>query len=559
MKERDPIQVVIVGGGFAGISIGIELGKLTKRDRSIDVHLVSNENYFVFQPLLPEVVSCSVEPSHILNPIRHLCPHVHFHCAGVNGIHTERNQVSIVGTDARRARALPYDHLILCPGLAMDASKVPGMAEHSLPIKTLGDAFHLRNHVLSRLEQADVEGDDEQRTRELTFVAIGGGFSGVETVAGLNDMLKDVLTFYPQARKTGYRVILIHGTERILNELDEGLATFAHQKLQERGVEIMLNTRVNEITPTGVVLSNGERIGAETVISTVGNSPHPMISKFAIPQEKGRIIVDECLRIQGAENLWAIGDSALVPDLRRGGFCPPTAQYALRQGRHCARNVLRTIRNQPVRPFEFGGLGQLAIVGRHCGVAQIFGWRIAGWIAWLMWRSVYLMKLPGIRSKVRVGLDWSLDLLFPRDITKIEVQKTEQLKRAHFQRGEHIINQGEIGDRFYIIEAGQVEIVRKEPGRPEECLAVRGEGDSFGEIALIHDVVRTATVRCLTPVDVVTFNRRDFQTLVGSYEVLRTPLRARIDKELSELTSRSDSGARGSSVEEKSSLESHKD
>ena len=175
----------------------------------------------------------------------------------------------------------------------------------------------------------------------------------------------------------------------------------------------MLNTRVKEITPTGVVLSTGERVGAETVISTVGNSPHPLISKFGVPQEKGRILVDECLRIQDSTHLWAIGDSALVPDVRRGGYCPPTAQYALRQGRHCARNVLATIRNQPARPFEFGGLGQLAIVGKHCGVAQIFGWRISGWIAWWLWRSVYLMKLPGLRSKVRVGLDWGLDLLFP--------------------------------------------------------------------------------------------------------------------------------------------------
>lgn len=559
MKEPVPIQVVIVGGGFAGISVGIELGRLTKRDTSIDVHLVSNENYFVFQPLLPEVVSCSIEPSHILNPIRHLCPHVHFHCAGVTGIHPEQNQISIVGSDVRRARVLPYDHLILCPGLTMDASKVPGMAEHSLPIKTLGDAFHLRNHVLSRLEEADVESDEAQRKRELTFVAIGGGFSGVETVAGLNDMLKAVLAFYPRARKTGYRVILIHATERILNELDEGLGAFAHKKLQERGVEVILSTRVKEITPTGVVLSNDERILAGTVISTVGTASHPMIAKLAVPQDRGRILVDECLRIQGFKDLWAMGDSALVPDIRRGGFCPPTAQYALRQGRHCAQNVLATIHNQPVHPFEFGGLGQLAVVGKYCGVAQIFGWRIAGWTAWWLWRSVYLMKLPGIRSKVRVSLDWILDLLFPRDITKIEVQKTEQLKRAHFHQGEVIIRQGEIGDRFYIIEAGQVEIVRVEPGRSEERLAVRGEGDSFGEIALIHDVSRTATVRCLTPVDVVTFNRRDFQTLVGSYEVLRTPLRARIDKELSELTDLADGDEKSSSGQETSSPKSLKE
>ena len=423
MKEPGPIQVVIVGGGFAGISVGMELGQIARRDTSLEVHLVSNENYFVFQPLLPEVVSCSVEPSHILNPIRHLCPYVHFHCAGVTEIFPDRNQIHIVGSDIRRTRTLTYDHLILCPGLTLDASKVPGMAEHSLPIKTLGDAFHLRNQVLSRLEEADAVSDEAQRKRELTFVAIGGGFSGVETVAGLNDMLKDVLPFYPRARKTGYRVILVHGSGRILNELDEGLASFAHKKLEERGVEIMLNTRVEEITPTSVVFSSGQRVATSTVISTVGNAPHPMIAKIAVPQERGRILVDEYLRIQSFKNHWAIGDSALVPDIRRKGFCPPTAQYALRQGRHCARNVVAAIRGQAVYPFEFGGLGQLAVVGKHCGVAQIFGLRISGWIAWCLWRSVYLMKLPGIRSKVRVGLDWVLDVLFPRDITKIEVQK----------------------------------------------------------------------------------------------------------------------------------------
>ena len=559
MKKEGPTQVVIVGGGFAGISVGKELGRLTKRNTSIEVHLVSNENYFVFQPLLPEVVSCSIEPTHILNPIRHLCPHVHFHCAGVTDINPEQKHIRLVGSDLRRARTLAFDHLILCPGLTMDASKVPGMAEHALALKTLGDAFHLRNHVLSRLEEADVERDEDRRTRELTFLAIGGGFSGVETVAALNDMLKSVLAFYPRAKKTGYRVILIHSTDRILHELDERLAAFAHKELAERGVEILLNTRVQEITPTGVVLSNGERIATGTVISTVGNAPHPMIATLAVPQEKGRILVDECLRIQGYPNLWAIGDSALIPDVRRNGFCPPTAQYALRQGRHCARNVVAAIRGNSVHPFEFGGLGQLAVVGRHCGVAQIFGWRMAGWIAWCLWRSVYLMKLPGIRSKVRVGLDWGLDVLFPRDITKIEVQKTEQLKRAHFHQGEIIIRQGEIGDRFYIIEAGEVEIVREDSGQPEERLAVRGEGDSFGEIALIHDVTRTATVRCLTPVDVVTFSRKDFQTLVGSYEILRTPLRSRIDKELSERTPFSENREKSSSNKEISSAHTRKE
>jgi NADH dehydrogenase len=236
--------VVILGAGFAGISLAKELSRLTKKDRTLDVHLVNQENYFVFQPMLPEVVSCAIEPSHILNPIRHLCPNVHVHQATISGINLETRQVTMVGTDSRRPQELRYDHLVLSLGLTMNLTAVPGMAEHALPLKTLGDAFHLRNHVLSRLEEADSEPDPELRTTILTFVTIGGGFSGVETMAALNDMVKTVLPFYPRAQATGTRMILVHSRESILNELEPGLAKFAQQKLMERVVECRLATTV---------------------------------------------------------------------------------------------------------------------------------------------------------------------------------------------------------------------------------------------------------------------------------------------------------------------------
>ena len=517
-------RVVVLGGGFAGVSTAIELGRRTRRNRSIEVHLVSDENYFVFQPLLPEVVSCGIEASHILNPIRQLCPYVRFHCATVESIDTDRKLVSLLGSDRRRVKSLRFDHLILALGLRMDLSRTPGMLEHSLPIKTMGDAFHLRNHILSKLEEADTEPDREARQKALTFVGVGGGFSGVETVAEINDMIKAVLEFYPRARATGQRVILVHSRDRILNELSDGLAQFAERKLSQRGVEAILGTRVKEATPAGVTLSDGQTINAGTVICTVGNAPHPLIGRSSLPQERGRIVADECLRVKGLEYVWALGDSALIPDVRRGGLCPPTAQYAIRQGKRCARNVLASIAGRQLRPFSFGGLGQLAVIGHHCGVAEIFGFKLAGILAWWLWRSVYFMKLPGIRCKIRVGIDWSLDLLFPPDISKLAVDRTDRLHRAHYREDDIIIKQGDIGDRFYMIEDGKVEVLEEQPGAPARRIATFSTGESFGEIALLRDSPRSATVRCLTPVDVVTLGRQDFRTLVGSYDVVRAQM-----------------------------------
>jgi NADH dehydrogenase len=427
----------------------------------------------------------------------------------------------MIGSDERRTYTLHYDHLIWCLGLKMDLSQVPGMAAHGLPIKTLGDAFHLRNHVLRRFEQAELETDEQLREKALTFVAVGGGFSGVETIAAINDMARAVLPFYPKARATGTRIVLVHSGVQVLPELDAGLGGFARAKLQERGVEIRLNTTVSEATAEGVTLSTGETVPAGTVVCTVGNAPHPLVAQTGLPQERGRILVDEFMRVQGADNLWAIGDAALIPNGSLGGYCPPTAQYAVREGRQCARNILAATNGGRLRPFQFGGVGQLAVVGRYCGVGSLFGRKISGLLAWWLWRSVYLAKVPSLRCKVLVSLDWLLEALFPRDTTMIDVRRTEQLERAHFRPGDVIIRQGEVGDRFYVIESGEVKIIHQEPGQPETCLGTRGAGDSFGELALVKNSPRTATVRCVTPVDVLVFKRADFQALVGSFQFFR--------------------------------------
>lgn len=520
-----PMRVVILGGGFAGISAALELGRLTRADQTVEVHLVNNENYFVFQPLLPEVVSCDIEPTHILNPIRLLCPDVHFHCAAVDEVDLAGRIVALVGSDERRVRTLPYDHLIWCLGLKMDLSKVPGMTEHAFPLKTLGDAFELRNHIVGLLEEAELEEDTLLRQQLLTVVTVGGGFSGVETAAAINDMIKSVLPLYPRARASGCRSVLAHSGERILQDLDSALSVFAQGKLRARGVEVLLKTRVSEATAAGVTLSTGHSIAAGTVVCTIGSRQQDLVHRLKLPIEHGRIVVDDFMKVPGSHNMWAIGDAARVPNLTTGIPCPPTAQYAIMQGVQCARNVLAAIRGRSLSPFRYAERGQLAAVGRHSGVGRVMGVKVSGPLAWYLWRSVYWMKLPGLRCKVRVGIDWLLELLFPRDITKIELHRTETLKRAHFSQGEVIVRQGEIGDRFYIIQSGQVEVVQREGTDEEQRLAVLSVGESFGEIALLQNIPRTATVRCLTPVDVLILSRRDFQSLVRGFNLFRDHFR----------------------------------
>lgn len=520
-RTATPITIVIVGGGFAGIETANRLGRLTKGNDAVEVILVSAENYFLFQPLLPEVVACSIEPSHILNPIRYLCRGIQYRWGSVESIDIQAQHVTVLGTDATQPQLLTYDHLILCLGQVIGSSTVPGMNEHALSLKTLGDAFQLRNHVLSRLEEAEITDDDEARRKLLTFVTIGGGFSGVETAAAINDLVREVAVFYPRAQSTGYRSLIIHAGDRLLGELDPDIAWFAERKLAARGVEVLLKTRVNEVTRDRVALGNGQAISTGSVISTVGNVPHPLVGKLGLPQEGGRIVVDECLRVRGFRTLWAVGDAASVPDAQKGGVCPPTAQHAVRQGKQCAQNVLAVIQGRDPKPFRYQGRGQLAVIGKRCGIAQIGKWKLSGLSAWFLWRAVYFMKLPGLRNKVRVAMDWALDLLFPRDITKVEVHRTNVLPRAHFAQGEVIIRQGDIADCFYLIESGQVEIVKEAPGQAPECLRVCSAGDTFGEVAILSNAPRTATVRCLTAVDVLKFGRRNFLSMFGGYRAFR--------------------------------------
>lgn len=544
-------RVLILGGGFAGTGTAMTLGKLARYDDDIEIDLVSDENYFVFQPMLPEVAAGGLEASHIVNPIRRLCPYVNFHRAGVEAVDLEAKTVTILGEDLTAPKVLHYDHLVISLGLIVDLKRNPGMAEHSLAMKTLGDAFYLRNEVIDRLERADIETDPVKKKRLMTFVVVGGGFSGVETIAEINDMIKDALRYYRRIKPSELRVVLIHSRDRILQELDESLGYFAQKKLSERGIEMVMNSRVQDASSNSVRYKSkktGEvtEIPTSLIVCTIGNAPHPVIGQLDIANKAGRIDANECLQVvtdKDTDNekvlpgLWALGDAAFVRDVTKkkedGNYntCPPTAQYAIRQGAIAGKNIYAVIRGDPIRAFKFAGLGQMAVIGHLTGVAQVMGFNFSGFPAFFLWRLVYWMKLPGLLPKLRVALDWCIDLFFPTDITQMRVFRTEKVDRSHYHKGAWIFHEGEIGDSFYVIEKGEVDITKDQgDGKEPLVLATLKEGDSFGEIALLKKVARTAGARCKTPVDCLTMSRTDFQALSSTFKKFRDDLTKHVEK-----------------------------
>jgi NADH dehydrogenase len=333
-------------------------------------------------------------------------------------------------------------------------------------------------------------------------------------------MVELVLPHYRNIRREDVRFVLVHSQARILPEVVPGLGEYAAEALRARGIEIRLGARCKAATAEHVFLSDGTALATRTLISTVGNAPNPLLKTLPCPLERGRIATDATLAVPGFPGLWALGDCAAVP-MADGTTYAPTAQNAIRQAATCADNIAAAIEGGRPRAFVFGGLGKLASLGARSAVAEILGLRVKGFPAWWLWRTIYLLKLPGLERQIRVALDWTLDLIFPRNIVQLKVFRSERVDRAHFEPGEAIVSEGELGDRFYIIEKGQVEVVRRGAGEAAR-LATLGAGEYFGEVALLRDVARTATVRAVEPTDVVSIGRGDFAAFAQNLSLLRS-------------------------------------
>ena len=437
-------RIVILGGGFGGVYAAIHLEKLLARASAVEISLISRDNFFLFTPMLHEVAASDLEITNIVNPLRKLLRKVEVLVGDVNEIDLQNKQVLISRGYRNNSQQLTYDHLVIALGSITNFYDIPGLADLAVPMKSLRDAVQLRAQVIRHLEEANSESDDADRQSFLTFVVAGGGFAGVETVASLNDFVRDALPFYPNLREDMLRVVLVHSGPVILPELGESLGRHAQKVLARRGVEIRFNTRVKSVAESKISLTNGIQISSRTLVWTAGTVPSPLISSLPCARERGRIIVNQFLRVPNWPSVWAVGDCALVPDVRRPGqFHAPTAQHAMREGKVVAQNIAGALSGRPPKSFSFKTIGLLASIGRRAGVARIFGFNFSGFLAWWMWRTIYLSKLPGFDKKVRVAFDWTLDLIFPKDVCAVHDLPTRpafprpELDGAIGKNGEH--------------------------------------------------------------------------------------------------------------------------
>jgi len=407
-------RIIILGGGFGGIYTALRLEKLLARRTDAEISLVTRDNYFLFTPMLHEVAANDLEETNIIKPLRKLLGRVKTFVGTVQSIDLHRRTVRVSHGLEDHGHDLPFDHLVLALGSSVNFFNLPGVEDFAVTMKSLTDAVELRNRIVTHLEEANSECAAGERHPLLTFVVAGGGFAGVETLGAINDFIRDAISFYPNLKIENMKMVLVTPEDLILPELNHRLRVYAQRKIEQRGIELITGARVEGVDEGVVSLSTGRHIHASTLIWTAGNSSNPLIVSLGLPTRGGRVVVDEYLRVEGTENVWAAGDCAAVPD-GKGGYHPATAQHALREARVLADNLCAVILGRRTRRFCFSTIGQLAAIGRRTGVANILGINFSGFVAWWLWRTVYLSKLPRLEKKLRVALDWTLDLLFAKD------------------------------------------------------------------------------------------------------------------------------------------------
>jgi NADH dehydrogenase len=408
-------RVLILGGGFGGLYAALEFEK--SRDPDFEVTLISQDNFFLFTPMLHEVAASDLDLTHIVNPIRKMLRHVHFFEGEIRSVDILKRQVIVAHGFDQHTHSLEYDHVVFALGSVTNFFGIPNLAERAIAMKSLGDAIGLRNRLIEHLEEADTECAANDRESLLTFVVAGAGFAGVETIGSINDFLKSALPYYPNLRSEMIRVVLVDPGDFVLPELGEELGRYAGRKLAERGIEIRPKTKIKAVTSNGVSLSDGTHIITRTLVWTAGTSPHPLLEQLPLPKERQRLKVNGAMAVEGYPGIWALGDCATIPN-EHGGFQPPTAQHASREGKVLARNIVANSRGKDLIPFRFNTLGLLASIGRRTGVARILGVNFSGFVAWWLWRTIYLLKLPRLEKKLRVALDWTLDVVFSKDFVQ---------------------------------------------------------------------------------------------------------------------------------------------
>lgn len=514
-------RIVIIGGGFAGIKCAEVLKKqLLSTD---EVILFNKENHMVFHPLLAEVVGASLSPEDVAAPLRQLLPGVQCRTEEVQNIDLKMSRLEYQSYDGH-SRWMDYDHIVIASGGVVNLGLMPGMADHAFPMKTVGDALALRNHVMQQLEQAEVCDDPIKKCQYLSFIVVGGGYSGVEVAGEIQDLAQSSCRFFHNIKAKDISVTLIHSQDQVLPEISPKLRAFAQQKMQKAGINLLLNQRVSVATAEGVGLKDGRFIAGATIVCTIGTATAPLIERLSAIKERGRLVTEADMRLQGYKNAWSVGDCAQIINSYDGKVSPPTGQFAERQGRQTANNIVRALAKQSTKPFYFKPLGQLCSIGGHNAVAEMMGLQLSGVLAWFIWRGVYLFKLPSWSRRIKVGFDWAWELVFSRDLTHLKADQTSRVSHAYYQKGDYVFEQGDHATNFYIIEHGEVEIIQKAPCGREDVVATLGEGAFFGEMALLNNDLRNASVRAKTTVEVIVMGRNVFTQVSKSLAPLHVLL-----------------------------------
>ncbi|HEY9777112.1 MAG TPA: NAD(P)/FAD-dependent oxidoreductase [Planktothrix sp.] len=410
-------RVLIVGGGFAGMYAALELDKRLARRADVSVTMVDRQNFFLFTPMLHEVAASDLDITSIVNPMRELLKHVTFLQGDVTQIDLASRRVVLQHCGGTEHGVLEYDYLLLCPGATTNFYNLPGLSENARTMSSLRDAVELRNALIESLEEAEVDcvlGD----TPLLTYVVAGGGFAGVETLAAMNDFVRECLRFYPHLNEEMVRVVLVHDGDYILPELGAELGQYAKQELEKRKVEIVLKTKVTGYGEEGVQLADGRSIRPVVFVWTAGVTANPLVRTLPCQTERGRLLANEFMEVPDHANLWACGDCAYIVDPKTNKPYPPTAQHASRMGKVVGQNIEAAICGGTKKPFVYSSQGALAAIGRRTGVALIMGMKFSGVFAWMLWRAIYLAKLPRLEKKIRVVAEWTMNLLFPKDIVQ---------------------------------------------------------------------------------------------------------------------------------------------
>jgi NADH dehydrogenase len=516
-------RVLILGGGHAGVRCARELLKHRRADDELDITLVSRENVEVWHGLMPQIVSGVLQAQHVLIPLREILPGVTIYTAEIDSIDPlARRAVLSLGGETDEV-TLEADYLVIALGSVTDLSRFPGLTEHALQTKTIGDFIHLRNHLIEMLEAASVTTDAAERRRRLTFVIAGAGYAGVEIASEANEFLRASLRSYPMISPGELRVITVDILTRVLPTFSDRLAQRVLERMRSRGIELRLGVGIKEATAGAIVLADGSRIETRSIIATVGIGTNPLVRALPIELQRGRVPCDPFCRVPGWPGVYATGDNAAVPDSASGEPFGAMVMVAFGEGRQAAHNILAEIRGEPPEPCHPARFGEVALLSRRYGVAQVRGVALHGWPASLVSRALFLSFMPTLRRRAALFLHWMGSAVMPDNLTPLPIGRSNTVIPMRFGAGEEIVREGDVSGRFYIITSGEVEVVHRLDGS-EQHLRRLGPGDHFGEIALLGNRRRTATVRTLTATNVLSLARQDFAALVEHLPALQDAL-----------------------------------